>query len=70
MERHLILVIDEKTQRILAARVVASPGVDNLMTGLDVYVGRVATAAELKKGLVQFGFQLVSQTEAFRISGL
>jgi hypothetical protein len=70
MERHLILVIDEDTQRILAARVVAGSLVDNLMTSLDVYAGRIATAEELKKGLVQFGFQLVSQTEAFRITGL
>jgi hypothetical protein len=70
MERHLILVIDEKTQAILAARVVASTVVDNLITGLDVYVGRVRTEVELKRGLTQFGFQLVSQTEAFRISGL
>lgn len=70
MERHLILVMDETPGRIVAARSVAGPLVDNFIDSLDVYVGRVTTAEDLKKGLVQFGFQLTSQTIAYRISGL
>ena len=70
MERHLIVVMDEKTGRILAARHVAESLVDNFMENLDAYVGGIATVEELKKGLVQFGFQLTSQTVAYRITGL
>jgi hypothetical protein len=61
--------MDEKTGRILASRAVAEPLVDNFIDGLDVYVGRVTSAEELRKGLVHFGFHLTSQTVAYRIKG-
>ena len=70
MERHLIVIMDEKTGRILASRVVAKSLVNILIENLDRYVGRTTTVKDLKTGLVSFGFQLTSQTVAYRITGL
>lgn len=70
MERHLILVIDNKTGRILASRDVAEVLVDQLIEGLDVCVGRITTAQELRETLTQFGFRISAQTVAYRITGL
>ena len=70
MERNLIVVMNEATGDILATRTVAGPLVDNVVADLDRFVGGISTLRELKEGLPQFGFQLSSQTIAYRIAGL